>query len=139
MRFWPDEAQFFLGHYADLEVVHPDYSKRRTWVGHGGFGKFCDMSGPIACLYLPERYMPTNGETDIRIIPVSPRDAAMELVRHSFIATIVEADEMQPDRLDFIAELVQSVPVRRVTYPSGLNNLSYVRSRILEDLNTVGA
>ena len=42
MRMWPDEARYFLGHYHNLERVHPALSKRRAHVGPDGFGTFCD-------------------------------------------------------------------------------------------------
>jgi hypothetical protein len=91
MRLWPDEAQYFLGHYEDLERVHPTFSKRRVPVGPGGFGTFCDASQPMACLYLPERLDPAARSAEIEITPVSPRDAVIELVRHSFTPRVVEA------------------------------------------------
>jgi hypothetical protein len=137
MRLWPDEAQYFLGHYEDLERVHPAYSKRRVPVGPDGFGTFCDASQPMACLYLPERRDPEEGGMEIVIMPVSPRDAVIELVRHSFTPRVVEAIGLQPQRLDFFAQMVQQVPMRRLSYPSGFEHLPRVREAILEDLESL--
>lgn len=136
MRFWPDEAQYFLGRYEDLEIVHPAYSKRRAPVGSGGFGTFCNTLQPLARLYLPKRRDSADGEKEIEIAAVSPRDAVIELVRHSFVAPILETSEMQQKRLDLFARLVQKVPMRRVIYPSGLENLPHVRDVILEDFRS---
>jgi len=137
MRMWPNEAQHFLGYYQDLERVHPAHSKRRVPVGPNGFGTFCDMAQPLACLYLPERRDPREGGTEIEITPVSPRDAVIELVRHSFTPRVVEAIGLQPRRLDFFAQMVQQVPMRRLVYPSGFEHLPRVREAILEDLETL--
>jgi hypothetical protein len=137
MRLWPDEAQHFLGHYEDLERVHPALSKRRVPVGANGFGTFCDASQPLACLYLPERRDPVEAGTEIRITPVSPRDAVIELVRHSFTPRVVEAIGLQPQRLDCFAQMVQQVPMRRLVYPSGFEHLPRVREAILEDLESL--
>jgi hypothetical protein len=137
MRLWPDEAQHFLGHYQDLERVHPAYSKRRVPVGPDGLGAFCDTSQPLACLYLPERRDPTEHGTEIEIIPVSPRDAVIELVRHSFTPRVVEAIGLQPQRLEFFAQLVQQAPMRRLVYPSGFEHLPRVREAILKDLESL--
>lgn len=133
MRLWPDEAQHFLGHYEDLERVLPTLSKRRVPVGPGGWGTFCDAAQPLACVYLPQRRSDTEG-TEIAITPVSPRDALIELVRHSFAASIVEQLGLQRQRLDLFAQMVQQVPMRRLVYPSGFEHLPRVRQAILEDL-----
>lgn len=134
MRLWPDEAQHFLGHYEDLELVHPAYAKRRVPVGQGGFGAFCDQSQPLACIYLPERRDAQEHGTQVEILPLSRRDALIELVRHSFVASLVEQLGLQAQRLDFFARLVQQVPMRRLLYPSGFGHLPFVREAVLADL-----
>ena len=137
MRLWPDQAVYFLGHYQELEHVHPAYSKRRVPVGVDGLGTFCETSKPLACLYLPQRHDPSNGVGAIEIGPVSPGDAVIELVRHSFLATIVEAIGLQEERLGFFAQLALQVPMRRILYPSGLEHLPSVREAILKDIEVV--
>lgn len=134
MRLWPEEAQHFLGHYVDLELVHPAYAKRRVPVGQGGFGTFCDQSQPLACIYLPERRDVQKHGTQIEILPLSRRDALIELVRHSFVASLVEQLGLQAQRLDLFARLVQQVPMRRLLYPSGFEYLPLVREAVLTDL-----
>ncbi len=137
MRLWPDEAHYFLGRYQDLELVHPSYSKRRVPVGPPAFGTFCPESKPLACLYLPQRRSAAEGDTEIEITPVSRRDALIELVRHSFAASIVEQLGLQQQRLDLFAQMVRLVPVRRLVYPSGFEHLALVREAILQDLETL--
>lgn len=134
MRLWPDEAAHFLGHDFSLEVVHPNTSKCRVPVGVDGFGAFCETPLPIACLYLPERRDAKAPMTNVDIIPVSPRDALVELVRASFVACMVDALKLQRTRMSLLARLVQEVPVRRVVYPSGFENVSAVRDAILRDV-----
>nr|MBC7244663.1 hypothetical protein [Chloroflexota bacterium] len=134
MRLWPDEAQHFLGHYEDLELVHPAYTKRRVPVGPDGFGSFCNASQPLACIYLPERHDVQEHGTRIEIVPVARRDALMELVRHSFVAFIMEQLGLQAQRLDLFAQMVQQVPMRRLVYPSGFEYLPLVREAILADV-----
>jgi len=134
MRLWPDEAQHFLGHYEDLALVHPAYDKRRVPIGQGGFGAFCDVPQPLACIYLPERRDARDHGTQIEILPLSRRDAVMELVRHSFVASVVECLGLQAQRLEFFAQVVQQVPIRRLIYPSGFEYLPLVREAILTDM-----
>jgi hypothetical protein len=135
MRMWPEEALYFLGGYDDLDLVHPDLDKRRVVVGPDGFGAFCDAPQRLACLYRPERRDPAKWGTKIEIIPVSPRDAMIDLVRYSFVVRIVQATGLQPQRLDFFAQMVQQIPVRQVVYPGGFEHLPRVRDKILRDLS----
>ena len=134
MRMWPDEAQHFIGHYEDLELVQPALSKRRVPIGTDTFGSFCDEPRPLACIYLPERRQPEEGASEIQITPVSPRDGVIELVRYSFVAQIVEPLGWQSQRLPLFAQLARQVPMRRVAYPSGFQHLPYVREAILADI-----
>ncbi|UCH92591.1 MAG: hypothetical protein JSV88_20155 [Candidatus Aminicenantes bacterium] len=134
MRMWPGEAQYFLDHFHDLEIIHPAFSKRRVPVGPPGFGTFCNRAQSLTCLYLPERRHPGEKGTQIEITPVSPAAAVIELVRHSFTGHILEALGWQRQRLDFFTQLVNQVPLRRLTYPSGFDHLPRVREAILEDI-----
>lgn len=134
MRMWPDQARHFLGHYEDLEIVHPAYSKRRVPVGEGGLGIFHNQSAPLACFYLPERRAPDAWGTETKITPVPRTEALMSLVSQSFIPHTVEGLGLQPSRLSFFAPLVRQVPVRRIVYPEGYEHLPSVRQHILNDL-----
>ena len=137
MRMWPREAQHFLGRVEDLERVHPALSKRRVPVGGGGFGTYCEESRPLARVYLPERSQSRGAAIGPQIIPVSSPDAVIELVRRSFAARLVESIGLAPERLGFFAGMVQRVPVRRLIYPSDLDQLPRVREAVLADLQTV--
>jgi hypothetical protein len=131
MRMWPDEATHFLRHYADLPRVQRNSEKRSVAVGEGGFGSFCDSSSPLGCIYLATR---VEGADTVEIQPVSRSEALIELVRHSFSARLVEAVGLQPARLDRLARLVRSVPVRRLVYPSGFARLAEVAGELLQQV-----
>ena len=134
MRMWPDEAEHFLGHYRDLELVHPQLAKRRVAVGPAGFGAFCAEARPLACLYIPERRDPAAWGDGVEITPLRPTAALMALVRNAFTARAVEALGWQRSRLMVLGDLVQRVPVRRLIYPSGFQRLPQVRQALLRDL-----
>jgi hypothetical protein len=124
MRMWPDEAAHFIDFPGDLPRVQADSEKRRVAVGDGGdggFGAFLDASAPLGCIYLAARKEETGGGIEIQ--PVARAEALVELVRHSFSPRLVEAAGLQPARLDRLARLVRSVPVRRLVYPSGFERL----------------
>lgn len=124
MRMWPDEAAHFAAPPEGLPLVQTDSEKRRVAIGDGGFGSFQDVSAPLSCIYLASRRKETGGAIEIQ--PVARSEALIELVRHSFSPRLVEAAGLQPARLDRLARLVRSVPVRRLVYPSGFERLPEV-------------
>jgi hypothetical protein len=132
LRMWPDEAACFLRCYEHLPRVSPGSEKRWVPVGPDGFGTFCDRPLPLACLYLPERLPDRSAPVTIR--EIAPRDALIELVRHSFSPFLVEAVGLQPGRIDRFIRLLQQVPVRRLSYPSGFDRLPEVAEAVLRDL-----
>jgi hypothetical protein len=138
MRLWPDQAKHFLGYFEDLELVHPEASKRTVPVGSEGLGGFCDVSQPLSCLYIPYRRDSVADGTAIEITPVSPRDTTIELVRHSFLTRLLTAMGLQPQRLHSLAHIARQVPMRQVMYPSGLEHLPRVCEAILEDAKKAG-
>ena len=137
MRLWPDMAEHFLGHFKDLELVHPEVSKRTVPVGPDGLGDFCDVPQLLGCLYIPIRRDPEVGGTEIEITPVSLRDATIELVRYSFLTRVLAALGLQPRRLNYLAQIAKQVPMRRIIYPSGLQHLPRVCEKLLEDVKAL--
>ncbi len=134
MRMWPDEAAHFVAGWEDLETVHPGYSKRRIPVSAS---RFCDVPRPLGCLYLPRRRPPEEMGPEVKITPLGPRDAVIELVRHSFLPYVVETVGWQSRRLDFFARLAGQIPVRRLVYPSGYEHLPTACDELLKDLETI--
>ncbi len=128
MRMWPDEAAYFVARAEELPLVLPQLTKRRVRVGADGFGAFRDTALPLAGLYIAER---RPESVAVEILDVSPRDALIELVRHSFSPHLVEAAGLQPSRFDLFSRLVRSVPVRRLVYPSGFARLPEVAEILL--------
>lgn len=133
MRMWPDEAKNFLGYYEDLPIVHPELTKRRVFVGSNNFGSFHGSKTLLSCLYILERSK-TKSNDQIEIKQLSKVESIMELVKHSFISFMVEELNWQPERLGKFSEIVLKVPVKRIVYPSGYENLPAVFNSILKDI-----
>lgn len=131
MRMWPDLADHFIGAHQHLPHVLPDISKRRVPVESEGLGAFCPESKPLARLYLPERQ---GSGSEVVITTVPPRDALIELVRESFLGTVLEKVGLHESRFHRLASLVGRVPVKRLVYPEGLERLPAVRRAILSDV-----
>ena len=130
----PVLAREWLGAVGDLERVLPQEPKVRLPVGKNGVGAYCGTKAEIDCIYLVNRRDPQVHGQVISIQPVSPAEAVIELMRYSYLSEIVEEMGWQPARLDFFASLVQSVPVRRVSYPNGFEYLPEVTAALRRDL-----
>ena len=63
--------------------------------------------------------------------------AFIELVRHSSSSRLLAGLGLQPLRLKSLAQIAKHVPVRRITYPTGLEYLPKVCDTILEDLRAL--
>lgn len=137
MRLWPASAGRFVESAEDLPQVHPQIDKRRLppEVLQGAGYAFHSEPCPLTRLYLPDRRPPQDLDSHrIRIEPVRPRDAVIELVRHSFLPRLCEAAGWQERRLDFFARLAREIPVKRLSYPEGYEHLPRVREALLADM-----
>ena len=128
MRMWPDQASHFVGQ-DDLELVHPGLTKRRVPIGEPHFGRYEGTIRRVSALYLPER---RDGGA-IEITGTKGSTALFGLIRHSFLAGIVEALGLGSQRLATLARVVQDVPVRILRYPTGVNHLPDVVRRVCDD------
>lgn len=133
MRLWPSEAEHFLIDYEELELVHPEFSKRYVPMKEAGFGDFCDRPCPLGRIYILERREASDLPEGLTIQSVSHRDAVIELLRYTFVTSQAEAVGLAQGRFDFLAQLAQSIPVRRLIYPSGHEYLPQVRQAVLTD------
>ncbi|MCS3642419.1 hypothetical protein [Salinibacter ruber] len=128
MRMWPTHARHFVDNPHSLRRAHPYTDKRRVPVGPDGLGTFCDDVRPLQALYLPER----TDEASIQIQPAAPTKALKAALRHSFLPQLVEAAGWQAYRLNALSQLVEQIPVRRLTYPEGIEYLPRVADAILD-------
>jgi len=138
LRMWPDQARYFAGSSEGLVRVLPDLEKLRISVDRLG-GSFHSGPLPLQALYLPERRTDSEDDGAVRIAAASPGRSLIELVRHSFLARMVEAAGLQPGRLALLAKLAADVPVRTLSYPSGVQHLPAVAEAIRADLRVLTA
>lgn len=131
LRLWPEQVERFVGPYEHLSVVHPDFAKRRVPVGPGGFGSFAAGAAPLKALYLPER--PADA-VDVEVVRLTDDEAVMALLRHSFLPREVQRFGWQPQRLAVFADVVRTVPVARLRYPSGFPRLPEVVAALEREL-----
>lgn len=125
MRMWPEQAALFFGEGQDFPVVHPNLDKRRIPIDFETSGFFQSGRFPLHHCYIPERYEPENSYS-ITIDPVSPIEAVLTLAGYSFLYWLVDAMGLQAKRLQTFTQIIQSVGISRLIYPSGVEHLPAV-------------
>jgi hypothetical protein len=132
LRLWPESAARFAASWERLARPHPDFDKRLLPVGPDGIGTMSDDAVPLRRLYVLER----GGDGSPTIEPVPGRAAVVELLRHSYLPHEAARFGWQARRLEQVSRLLETVPLRRLRFPSGAEHLPAVRSLLLEDLST---
>lgn len=132
MRFRPEDAARRLGaaRAAGLPRAHPWAEKVRLPVE-----RFEPEPRPLARIHLLDRRVGGDRVTiePVSIEPVRGREAVLALVAGSFLPRLVAAMGWGPRRLDLLARLASEVPIRRVSFPGGLERLPEVVDRLAED------
>jgi hypothetical protein len=141
MRMWPPEAAHFVDGWDRLQRVHPGEEKRRVPIGADSFGSFCKSARPLKAIYFLDRRDGPDGEakdgqTEVDRIGLSV--GVVELMRMSFTPRIVWAAGLHEQRFLFFSRMVEQVEVRRLRYPTGLDQLPTVREAIVSDLESLG-
>jgi hypothetical protein len=136
LRLWPEQAERLSFDWERLPRAHAAYDKRRVSVGRDGFGRFAQGPLPLGCIYFPARRLPAEDDR-VAIEPIAPVQAVRELVQASFAGRLLQMGGLQADRLQMLARLVKRVPVRRVSYPEGLEHLDRVCEAIAADVVSV--
>ena len=125
LRLWPDALCAVFGQ-AGLESGR---SKRRLGPGTAGV-TFAAGAWPVAAIYQLE---PAGPRAMVRIEPLSPRDGAMALVRHSFTFDICDRGRLRR-QLDRAIDCGRRTAVRRLVFPHSLERLGEVCAAVLGDV-----
>lgn len=133
MRLGFEQLEHFLGAQAALAKRLPGLGKAIVPVGTNGWAQFeQDNQSPSHC-YILERALPGLSAL-IEIQQLKPREAVIALVRHSFVHHSPFITATAAQRLEFLTSLISQLSVKRLSYPSGYENLDAVCAAIKRDL-----
>ena len=88
---------------------------------------------PLRAMYVIAPEGARRPRSRIAILPISQKNATLELLRNTFNSMVVEPQRLER-QLQHAAQVAAAVPIRRLSYPRRLSALSAVRERILTDL-----
>ena len=135
LRLWPSGLERRLEIAANaLPKVHRSLEKRQLLLGRESAAP--PESGlPLAAVYVLARRPEAGGPVEIS--RCGARDALVRVIEHSVAAAPAAALGLSGRRLERLADLVETTPVRLLGYPSGAGSAARVREAILEDLGDV--
>ncbi|PKN92371.1 MAG: hypothetical protein CVU44_14630 [Chloroflexi bacterium HGW-Chloroflexi-6] len=135
IRFFPEVAEMLVDDHQELDLILPGFSKRIAHIEHDAQGHFCPVPMPLACIYILERNGMEDAKQKITFHLLPQREAVMELIRYDFTTRINAVLGFSVARLGFYSKMAASIPVKRLSYPTGYDCLPEVRNAILKDLD----
>jgi hypothetical protein len=133
LRLWPDSVAALFGQGTRLcHVAH--YTEKKRLGPDNGPLPFCADPAPLQRVYVLAPYEETEDTKAITFAPLSPREAFMELVKHTYRLDII-AQERLNEEFECVARVVALLPLCRLAFPQDLSLLPTVREAILANLS----
>ena len=135
VRLWPEAANAVAGSGRSPFIAPAGESGAGSRYHLDLVSAKCFQTRPVPVRLI---YMLQGADGDsMSIAPFSPADAVAELVGNTF-ATRTLSRAMRADEFADLSELVNSVPVRRLSRPGNFEKLSEFCHFVLRDLQTAG-
>jgi hypothetical protein len=129
IKLFPLMARTFLDGVAAGIAMNPETEKSIVPLDER---RSCSTPVPLAAIYslaAPRDSCRRNGAT---VEPLSPREAFVELVKSSFNRRLAGAQRMAR-QFDAMAQVADSVPVKKLVYPRQIDRLAEARAIVLAD------
>ena len=123
---WPDSVGFLYPSSDALPLIVNGWEKRYLPLD-GMNAKFADAFLPLAGIYLLGAR--NNSVSGIDVRPMTPREAALELVQNTYMNWLIDRDQRAAE-FDAIAKLVLTAPCFRVTPSSDPAHLGEMAAQI---------
>jgi hypothetical protein len=130
MKLLPEQLDHFWSGREPVRLVHPRFEKRIVPIG-GEFGSFRDRPLPLAAIYILDSEI--SQADGLSLEPISPADAMPILISSAFAADMIDAVDRSSDRLNRLAQIAQTVPMKLLSVPRGYDRLQEARSVIASD------
>ena len=131
VRLWPDTARTVFGEGKRwAKVAH--YSEKKRLDADAGIG-FCVRPTRLRRLYFLSS---PNECTSLRVTQLSPREAMLELVKHSYLMDVTNRPRLQHD-FERLTKFALEPIFFRLAFPHDYSQLANVRQAILHDSRMV--
>lgn len=134
INLWPEQIEYFAQNYRSEAIEHKLSKHRVLLEASTENNPFCEVSVPLAAIFLPERRNQNDASNQVQIETVPLCEAVIKLIQNDFTFGLSKAYGQEIDRLEFYSQLVHNVPVYKLIYPHGLPHLASVINTILANL-----
>ena len=136
IRLWPDSAKNFTTEQvvSNAQRVHEKFEKRVMQLGDNANGSHSVVEAvPLKAVYLLERSMAAE-QRPIQIHTLSPSERLIALLKNSLIGGAAGALGIEASRLKKLACFAKQIPIKRLCYPSGFDQLDKVCELLEHDI-----
>jgi hypothetical protein len=130
---WPDSVSNLLGSAQALPLLTPVWEKRFLALD-GTRATFSSQELPLGAIYLFTHRSRLEGAPLIQ--PMSAREALLHLVQNTYMNWLLDRQQRAVE-FEFLAQLVQKVPVRRIIPHSDPHKISDLCHLIVSDAQTL--
>jgi hypothetical protein len=130
LKIFPSIARRVL----NVEARKPQLNDRTSKLVlplNGGYSRRAMV--PVKCIYVLDQPSGQTTQPGVRIEPLAPREAFLEIVGAAFNLAVVDRERLA-NQFVFARRLAADVPLRRLIYPRRLSALSAVCEAVLEDV-----
>ena len=129
LKLWPEAAEALGLVPEQLPKLHPSFEKRARRVDEG----FSVTPVPLKHLYVLN-----DGEAE-EILPLKPKDAFVELVRHSYALGLLRPTGAAANHFHQCERLVSRVPLFHLSRRRSLESLSVLAALVEKHLDSVAS
>ncbi|MGB0109939.1 MAG: hypothetical protein WBP52_15695 [Terriglobales bacterium] len=129
LRLWPEAVDALFGQETPLvEVAH--YTEKKRVDGNVGLS-FCTEPAALRRIYFLAPADESEGKS-VSIVPLSPRDACMELVKFTYLIDITDRQRLRQE-FERLSRLAALPLFYRLSFPRDFSLLPDVHRAILEN------
>jgi hypothetical protein len=132
---WPDSVEMLLGSKDALPLLTPVWEKRYLPLD-GLRAKFANENVPLRLIYLFGARSDSEGAP--RVEELRPREALLELVQNTYMNWLPDREQRSVE-FNFLASLLETVPVRRIVPHSDPSKIGSLCDLIIRDAQTACA
>lgn len=141
-RMWPETLTIIGNEYNknELNKVHEKFDKKVVVINKKNGFDFCDIPKKLKTIYILNRVEENidqcNTHSNIcNITRLSSAEAVILLIQNSILGSAYKALSIEQSRFLKLAELIENVKVKKITYLSGKQHLSKIKQMLINDLH----
>lgn len=130
IRLWPSSIRSLNHLEMEAELLYPETKKKRFVLSRKNDWRSFEKPASLHAVYILSRRK--RGKVEIEDIP--RREAVMELLRHLYVP-VLQKPKILGQLLEMAGGLAETIPIRRLIFPSGFKYLPEIKRTVLKNLD----